>query len=170
MNIHDDGNQLEPIHRLLFNVDIKDILCEFDFFVSEMGMKFTFVDDGEYAETDKKSKLSKEGAQEIMFQSSIVNGTIHITGSPFVLACGTLASFLDNYLASRKETTVDYVHGSMAIDAKYKEPKHCAFILPKMEKSQLYETVIQNGVLPKKTLSMGHADDKRFDLEARRIK
>ena len=62
------------------------------------------------------------------------------------------------------------MHGSMAIDTKYKEPKHCAFILPKMEKSQLYETVIQNGVLPKKTLSMGHADDKRFDLEARRIK
>ena len=96
MNIHDDGNQFEPIHRRLFNVDIKDILCEVDFFVSEMGRKFTFVDDGEYAETDKKSKLSKEGAQEITFQFTIVNGAIHITGSPFVLAYGTLTSFLDN--------------------------------------------------------------------------
>ena len=59
-------------------------------------LTFTFVDDVEYAETDKKSKLSKEGAQEITFQFTIVNGTIHITGSPFVLACGTLTSFLDN--------------------------------------------------------------------------
>ena len=44
-----------------------------------------------------------------------------------------------------------------------------AFILPDMDKSQLFPTVIKDGALPRKTFSMGHAEDKRFYIEARKI-
>ena len=44
------------------------------------------------------------------------------------------------------------------------------FIFRGMEKSDLFPTVIADGALPRKTFSMGEADDKRFYLEARRIK
>jgi hypothetical protein len=39
-----------------------------------------------------------------------------------------------------------------------------------MEKSDLFPAVKEDGSLPRKTFSMGHACDKRFYLEARKIK
>ena len=44
------------------------------------------------------------------------------------------------------------------------------FIFDGMEKNQLFEAVSNDGSLPRKTFSMGCADDKRFYLEARKIK
>ena len=39
-----------------------------------------------------------------------------------------------------------------------------------MDKNQLFPTVIKDGSLPRKTFSMGHAEDKRFYIECRKIK
>jgi hypothetical protein len=39
-----------------------------------------------------------------------------------------------------------------------------------MKKEELFKTVILDGALPRKTFSMGHSYDKRFYLEARKIK
>ena len=39
-----------------------------------------------------------------------------------------------------------------------------------MGKEQLFPTVMADGVLPRKTFSMGEAQDKRYYLEARRIR
>jgi hypothetical protein len=38
-----------------------------------------------------------------------------------------------------------------------------------MSKHALFETVIRDGVLPRKTFSMGEAHEKRYYMEARRI-
>jgi hypothetical protein len=38
-----------------------------------------------------------------------------------------------------------------------------------MGKSALFETVIRDGALPRKTFSMGEAHEKRFYMEARKI-
>jgi hypothetical protein len=38
-----------------------------------------------------------------------------------------------------------------------------------MDKSELFPTVISDGALPRKTFSMGHAADKRYYIEARKI-
>ena len=43
------------------------------------------------------------------------------------------------------------------------------FMLPDMGKEELFPTVIVDGALPRKTFSMGHAEDKRFYVEARKI-
>ena len=50
------------------------------------------------------------------------------------------------------------------------EQNNIGFLLPKMEKSDLFKSVILDGALPRKTFSMGHSDDKRFYLECRKIK
>ena len=44
------------------------------------------------------------------------------------------------------------------------------FLLPAMGKEQLFKTVMADGVLPRKTFSMGHAQDKRYYVEARKIR
>ena len=51
-----------------------------------------------------------------------------------------------------------------------RRPKAIGFLLPPMKKEELFPTVIHDGVLPRKTFSMGEAHDKRFYLEARRIR
>ena len=51
-----------------------------------------------------------------------------------------------------------------------KKPDTIAFLLPAMGKEELFPTVIHDGVLPRKTFSMGEAQDKRFYLEGRRIR
>ena len=39
-----------------------------------------------------------------------------------------------------------------------------------MEKSELFDAIKQDGSLPRKTFSMGHASDKRYYMEARKIR
>ena len=50
-----------------------------------------------------------------------------------------------------------------------KKPDAIGFLLPAMEKSQLFPAVREGGALPRKTFSMGHAYEKRFYLECRKI-
>ena len=45
-----------------------------------------------------------------------------------------------------------------------------AFLMPGLDKGKLFQTVIHDGALPRKTFSMGEAYDKRFYLEARKIR
>jgi len=173
-NIHDEGNVFEPIHRLLFHCDAEDILAQFEKYVTAKGMTFKFQPsaDGGNSPTSVRSpssKRMKSAHQEIEFCSKTKNGTISIDKSPFVLAAGTLTDFVDQYLKERTQTVIDYVHGEEVIAKECQNEDTVAFVLPSMEKSELYKTVIYDGVLPRKTFSMGHADDKRFYLEARRI-
>ena len=44
------------------------------------------------------------------------------------------------------------------------------FLLPAMEKRELFPYVTESGTLPRKTFSMGHATEKRYYLEARQIR
>ncbi|MEG1594503.1 MAG: DUF1015 domain-containing protein, partial [Oscillibacter sp.] len=85
------------------------------------------------------------------------------------LAVGTLQAFLDSYL-KENGGEVDYVHGDEITDELGAKPGNLSFKLPAMGKDQLFKTVLADGVLPRKTFSMGHAQDKRYYVEARKIK
>ncbi|MBQ9890537.1 MAG: DUF1015 family protein [Firmicutes bacterium] len=69
----------------------------------------------------------------------------------------------------RDGKVVDYIHGEEECVALARKYGCAADIRPPYPKSRLFTDVIENGVLPKKTFSMGHAADKRFYLECRRI-
>ena len=85
------------------------------------------------------------------------------------LAVGTLQAFLDEYVKTTGGE-VDYIHGGEVTDRLGSRPGNIGFKLPAMGKEQLFKTVMADGVLPRKTFSMGHAQDKRYYVEARRIK
>ena len=81
------------------------------------------------------------------------------------LSVGTLQKFLDN-----EECEVDYIHGEDVVCDLSKKSGAVGFLLPKPEKDALFETVIKDGALPRKTFSMGEANEKRFYMEAKRIR
>ena len=85
------------------------------------------------------------------------------------LPVGTLQRFLDDYL-QKNPGRVDYIHGAQVARDLARRKDTIAFLLPAMGKEELFPTVIHDGVLPRKTFSMGRAQDKRFYLEARRIR
>ncbi len=60
---------------------------------------------------------------------------------------------------------VDYIHGKEECIKLGSRPGYEALIMPDYPKDRLFRDVIENGVLPKKTFSMGQAKDKRFYLE-----
>ena len=65
--------------------------------------------------------------------------------------------------------SVDYIHGEESVKALSKKDGAIGFIFDGMAKNQLFKTVIFDGALPRKTFSMGHAVDKRYYLECRKI-
>ena len=65
---------------------------------------------------------------------------------------------------------IDYIHGKDTVKKLANQKNSIGFILPDMSKSQLFPTVIKDGALPRKTFSMGHAQDKRYYIECRKIK
>ena len=50
------------------------------------------------------------------------------------------------------------------------EPGNMGFWLEDPKKSDLFRGVIMDGVLPRKTFSMGEAREKRYYMEAKKIK
>jgi len=85
------------------------------------------------------------------------------------LTVGTLQAFLDAYCRDHPEVQVDYIHGDDVARKLGSRPENLGFLLPLMGKEQLFPTVMADGVLPRKTFSMGHAQDKRYYIEARKI-
>lgn len=144
-NVHDESLVFEPIHRVVFDVDPNAMLDALS----------------------KYYELSDEGQSFI-----VVNGDdrkeIHVKNAPTNLAVGTLQKFIDDYI-KENGGRVDYIHGDDVVEELSRDPKNIGFLLPPMLKEELFPTVILDGALPRKTFSMGHAYDKRFYLEARKI-
>jgi hypothetical protein len=83
-------------------------------------------------------------------------------------AVGQLQAFLDDYTA-RRGGRIDYIHGEDVVRALSTGERTVGFLLPAMAKSELFTTIIRDGALPRKTFSMGEAQEKRYYLECRRI-
>lgn len=150
VNNHDHALQFEPIHRVLFGVQPDQVLEAFKSFYPE----------------------AYEGRGEghvIAYTCAEHTGFLTVPNPKVQLAVGTLQTFLDAYV-QEYSGEVDYIHGDDVTDELGGKAGNIGFKLPAMGKEQLFKTVMTDGVLPRKTFSMGHAQDKRYYVEARRIK
>lgn len=149
VNLHDDALQFEPIHRVVFDVD-KDKLFE------EMGKYYDI-------------SFINNGGQGFAYVSGEESGEIYVSNPSSRLTVGTLQNFLDWY-TDRFGGRIDYIHGREVTMRLAAQKGNIGFILPAMSKNQLFPTVIADGALPRKTFSMGEANEKRYYLEAKRIR
>ncbi len=143
-NIHDEAQVFEPIHRIVTGVDPEGLLAEL------------------------KDGWCKEGGYPVTWYIGEKTGTIYLDPDKSQLTVGVLQSFLDGYL-EQHGGSVDYIHGEETLINLAKQENAIGFILPAMEKSQLFKGVIADGALPRKTFSMGHAEEKRYYVEGRKI-
>lgn len=150
VNNHDDALQFEPIHRVVFGAKPEALLEDF--------------------------KATYPGAHEGEGEGHTIayiyeghTGFVTVPNPKYQLAVATLQNFLDEYLKEH-DGEVDYIHGGKVADELAAKPGNIGFKLPGMGKEQLFKTVMADGVLPRKTFSMGNAEDKRYYMEARKIK
>lgn len=147
VNLHSPALEFEAIHRIVTGVDPKALMDDM---------------------TDAL-ELGTNGTQKF---SVVIGDSVRVysIGKPTSnLTVGSLQGFLDKYLAENGGT-VDYIHGEDVVKRLCKADNNIGFLLPSMKKSELFPTVIKDGALPRKTFSMGHANDKRYYCEARIIK
>ena len=85
------------------------------------------------------------------------------------IPCETIQKFLDAFLAKHPEAGIDFIHGEGSLRALAAKPETVGFLLPDIDKHSFFRDVEKLGVLPRKTFSMGEADEKRFYMEAKRI-
>ena len=96
-------------------------------------------------------------------------GTISIADPKLNLEVGTLQQFLDIYVSENEQAKIDYIHGEDIVVELGTKPDNMGFFLPTISKNDLFKTIILDGALPRKTFSMGNADEKRFYMECRKI-
>ncbi|MBQ9472295.1 MAG: DUF1015 domain-containing protein [Ruminococcus sp.] len=148
VNIHDDSIQFEPIYRVLFNVDAEDFIEKFS------------------AYTDSKGSMSYQDFEYITAECS---GELKVK-STAKLPVGTLQGFIDRYMKDNPEVKIDYIHGKDVVRNLCAQKGTLGFIFEGMGKDELFPAITADGSLPRKTFSMGHAEDKRYYIEARKIK
>ena len=169
VNIHDEGLEFEPIHRVLFNVDKDYLIGEFKSSCESEGSSFSIIPAGSPQELFQKP-ASRSDVHLVPFIAGNSCGTIKIEKPKRQLEYATLQTFLDGYLKDNPAAKIDYVHGEKIVEDLGAKPCNMGFFLPVIPKETFFKTIIIDGVLPRKTFSMGHADEKRFYLECRKIK
>ena len=148
VNLHSSALEFEPIHRVIFNADINNLVEELHKYydINEDG-------DGEYFELVTKD----------------FDKRLYISNPKSNIAVGSIQMFLDDYLKDHSGK-LDYIHGDETTRSMGSEEGNVGILFEAMPKEELFRTVILDGALPRKTFSMGHSYDKRYYLEARKIK
>ena len=147
VNIHDEAISFEPIHKVIFDTQPESFISEAkSFFAGRMG----------------------EG-RDITLITGEKTETVSVSGLTIGELIGSCEDFCRAFIAGHGGR-IDYIHGDNECIAMSKRKNCAGILLPRMEKSELFKSVMSSGPFPKKSFSIGHGNDKRYYLECRKIK
>lgn len=171
VNVHDEALVFEPIHRVLFRVDPEKVIKDMNEYYKSSGQGFAYELFNSKAAMLKryKEKISTAEGHHILCTLQGKWGILSVSCPNSNLEAGTLQAFLDDFLKRTPDASIDYIHGDEVAAELGSQKGNMGFLLPTMNKHDLFKTVVLDGVLPRKTFSMGEAQEKRFYLECRRI-
>lgn len=149
INLNNDSLEFEPINRVVFGVDAANFMRELE----------------------KTYQISYEPCEGCQFFDVYINGEskrVWVKNPSSNVVTGTVQNFIDTYI-QEFSGKVDYVHGSSIVQQMAALRDNVGIIFPAIGKEKLFETILIDGILPRKTFSMGNAEDKRFYLECRKL-
>ena len=150
VNIHDKGLDFEPIHRVIFNISGEEFLSKAKEFFKDFGMELNGNTAGKQSFT-----VVCEGSSDV---------TVSLSNPPHTLAVGSVQMMIDAL-----GLECDYIHGEDSV-RNLATSGNTGILVPAISKDTFFGTVEKEGVFPRKTFSMGEAFEKRFYLEARKIR
>lgn len=142
-NIRDACQKFEPIHRLLTDVPVNKLLLA-------------------------AKDVCGPGGLLVDWQAGERQGTLFLDKGKGTMAVAILQPLLDRFL-HESGGSIDYVHEEDTAVRLAKRIGSIAFLMPKISKDDFFRGIVMDGVMPRKTFSMGHAWEKRYYLECRRI-
>ncbi len=170
VNIYDSGLTFEPIHRVIFDCDVESLIKvlaeKLNGSVSQVAgaSELEAAVKASHADFGFAYKAGGNGAQKyVLLKTEITE-----------LAVARLQPEIDSFLKSAdasgaKKPEIDYIHGSDEVLKLGERDNAVGILLPPIAKDSFFETISGRGPLPRKSFSMGEADEKRFYLECRRL-
>ena len=143
ISLYDEGLTFEPIHRVLYNADYNVI-------------------------TTLKNRLSGNAILDVYYNNEVTH--IQVPDNPFT-AIKEIQEILDEYISRNKYIEIDFVHGLDSLKKIVKNNNDCVGIsMPALKREMLFPYIETQGVLPRKSFSLGEAIEKRYYMESKRIK
>ena len=159
VNLYDEGLRFEPIHRVIFNTEPEQIL-EIIRSRPELDICEITKEEADSFETESTNVLSSV----IVLRDSYFK--IYFKSDDSVLAAGELQKLIDS-IPYKGE--LDFIHGFSETMRFGSEKGNISFIAPPIDPGILFTCVRDEGVLPRKTFSLGHAEEKRYYFEGKII-
>lgn len=163
VNVQDKSLEIEPIHRVIFGVDRAELLEEAKDYYEEKGCELV-VEEGVSVRPYADDKTHCFG-----FSDEGGVGMLKVNQPVWGIAVATLQNFLDEFLSRHKDCRIDYIHGKDVVESLGSQSGNMGFLLPDINKEDLFRGVIVDGVLPRKTFSMGEANEKRYYMECKSL-
>ena len=164
VNLYDTGLTFEPIHRVMFGADPQKLI---EFIAQTLNGTISALDGAEKLESAVKNSKADFG-----FIYTTDNGKTAyklISTKIETLAVSRFQPAADDFISSHSGTEIDYIHGSKETVALGKQKDAVGILLPPIAKESFFTTIAEHGALPRKSFSMGEADEKRFYMECRRL-
>ncbi|MGN0975170.1 MAG: DUF1015 domain-containing protein [Gemmiger sp.] len=152
-NVQSPAIEIEQIHRVVFGAAPETLRTGLAEFAAANGMTL---------------HAGEPAGQSVTIVTAGGDTVMGLEGSAEPLTVGTVEKFLESFLRSHPECTVDYIHGEVAV-RQMAAGGAVGLLLPGFAKADLFRGVVLGGVLPRKTFSMGHAEEKRYYLECRSL-
>jgi hypothetical protein len=162
VNIHDEGLEFEPIHRAIFGVQTNELMEAMQRFFVGQGFIYNTGD-------GQEEQVACDSGHRISFISGGRRGYLAIEKPEFQLEVASLQAFINDFIEQNPLAKVDYIHGEATLEKLAAEPLCTGFFLPTTDKHNFFQAIMLDGALPRKTFSVGEAEDKRYYMECRRI-
>ncbi len=160
-NIFDPGLEFEPIHRAFFSIT----RSAFDEILSHHAKR---IEKQKVAGTEEGVKKIARLRQSFVLIADGETWVYTLDGTERELCAWTIQSVIDEMLSSSKGE-VDYIHGIDAVE-ELAEKGAIGVILPDISKKTFFQSILTDRAFPRKTFSIGHANEKRYYIEARKIR
>lgn len=141
-NIYDDAMQFDAIHRVVYNAGADFI----------PGLKETI-------KGDLKTKIIIGDKEEDLY----VNNNA-------IVAVKEVQEYIDDYIDKHNDVSLDYIHGIYNLKEICKNKNGIGIILPILDKKDFFDYVKKYKIMPRKSFSIGQANEKRYYIEVRKIK
>lgn len=165
VNLYDEGLTFEPIHRVIFNIDsqklINTLAKNLNGIVEEVSTQEELENSVKNSSANFGFDFIENGNQKFILLKTQIKE----------LAVSKLQPEIDEFLKQEnsKNSQIDYIHGTKEVLELGKKENSLGILLPPIKKDSFFETINSNGPLPRKSFSMGEADEKRFYLECRKL-
>jgi len=170
VNIHDEGLEVEPIHRSISDADMGDFFKSMAEFFSADGSTVSLGDYSGVGEVFEELKKPRQaGVHAIPFVKEGKFGLLEIQRPKRGIEMESMDAFLDDYIEKNPRAKLSFLHGEKVVTELGSKPGTTGFYLRGWRKSEIFKKVLSSGIFPRKTFSLGHADDKRFYIESRKI-